>query len=73
MKAYHDHVYDGQATGTALARRGYFVISIDAFFFGERRTIMDADLERYGYDRSLNSVEDIEHLACMQRRRKQRW
>jgi dienelactone hydrolase len=62
MKAYHDHVYDGQATGTALARSGYFVMSIDAFFFGERRTVMDDDLEHYGYDRAQNSVQDIEHL-----------
>ncbi len=62
MKAYHDHVYDGRATGTALARRGYVVISIDAFFFGERRTILDDDLKKYGYDRSRYSVDDCEYL-----------
>ena len=62
MSAYHQRVYDGQATGTALAKRGYFVISIDAFYFGERRTMMDADLKKYGWDRADHTVEDVEHL-----------
>ena len=61
MQAYHDHVYDGRATGTALARRGYVVISIDAFMFGERRTILDTDL-KYGFERSRYTVEDVKHL-----------
>ncbi len=60
MAAYHARVYDGRATGTALARRGYVVISIDAFFFGERRTILDADLEKHGFDRSEYSMEVAE-------------
>ncbi len=61
MREYHEHAYDGRATGTALARRGYVVISIDAFMFGERRTILDEDL-RYGFDRSRYSVEDVAQL-----------
>ena len=62
MTAYHNRVYDGRATGTALARRGYVVISIDAFFFGERRTIVDADLKEHGYDRSNYSMEVAEKM-----------
>ncbi len=61
MQAYHEKVYDGRATGTALARRGYVVISIDAFMFGERRTLLDADL-KYGFDRSRYSLDDVAHL-----------
>jgi hypothetical protein len=37
------------------------VISIDAFMFGERRLIMDADLKR-GWDRSRYSMDDVRHL-----------
>ncbi|NOX55759.1 MAG: prolyl oligopeptidase family serine peptidase [Planctomycetes bacterium] len=61
MQEYHRKVYDGRPTGTALAKRGYVVISIDAFMFGERRTILDADL-KYGFDRSRYSVEDVRYL-----------
>ena len=69
MKLYHDRVYDGRATGTALARRGYVDISIDAFGFGERRTIMDNDLQKYGWDRSNYSIEDCDYLRkrCSQK------
>jgi hypothetical protein len=62
MTAYHNRVYSGRPTATALARRGYVVISIDAFFFGERRTIIDADLEKYGYDRSKYSMAVAEEM-----------
>jgi hypothetical protein len=61
MTAYHEQNYDGRPTATALVRRGYVVISIDAFMFGERRTLLDADLAR-GWDRSRYSLEDVEHL-----------
>ena len=64
MSAYHERVYDGRATGTALARRGYVVISIDAFFFGERRTIIDADLEKHGFDRSKYSMDVAEKMRA---------
>ena len=37
MVTYHQENYDGRPTATALVRRGYVVISIDAFMFGERR------------------------------------
>lgn len=61
MTAYHERNYDGRPTATALVRRGYVVISIDAFMFGERRTLLDTDLP-YGWDRSGYSLEDVEHL-----------
>jgi dienelactone hydrolase len=61
MTAYHERNYDGRPTATALVRRGYVVITIDALLFGERRILMDADLAR-GWDRSKYSLEDVAHL-----------
>lgn len=61
MKVYHQENYAGRPTATELARRGYVVITIDAFPFGERRYMEDADL-RYGWERSKYSVEDVKYL-----------
>lgn len=61
MTEYHRRNYDGRPTATALVRRGYVVITIDAFFFGERRLMMDAD-RKYGWDRAKYSLEDVKHL-----------
>ena len=61
MTAYHEQNYDGRPTATALVRRGYVVITIDAFGFGERRVILDAD-RKYGTDRSKYTLDDIKHL-----------
>ena len=61
MTAYHQENYDGRPTATALVRRGYVVISIDAFMFGERRAIMDPDLKS-GWDRSKYSMDDVREL-----------
>jgi dienelactone hydrolase len=61
MEDYHRANYDGRPTATALVRRGYVVISIDAFFFGERRLILDEDLD-HGWDRARYSRADVEHL-----------
>jgi dienelactone hydrolase len=58
---YHRRNYDGRPTATALVRRGYIVISIDALMFGERRVLMDADL-KYGWDRSRYGPEEVQHL-----------
>jgi dienelactone hydrolase len=61
MKDYHDKNYDGQPTATALVRRGYVVITVDALFFGERRLLLDEDL-KYGWDRARYTRADIQHL-----------
>lgn len=58
MIDYQARNYDGRPTATALVRRGYVVITIDAFMFGERRTILDADLG-HGWDRSKYSMDDV--------------
>ena len=61
MTAYHADNYERRPTATALARRGYVVITIDAFMFGERRVMMDADLG-HGWERSAYSVDDVARL-----------
>ena len=68
MTEYHKANYAGRPTATELARRGYAVITIDAFPFGERRIVMDDDL-KYGFDRSKYSVEDVRalNLKCRQK------
>jgi dienelactone hydrolase len=68
MTAYHEQNYDSRPTATALVRRGYVVITIDAFMFGERRTMLDADLH-HGWDRSRYSLEDVAHLNQQCRRK----
>ena len=68
MVEYHKRNYGGRPTATELARRGYVVITIDAFPFGERRLIMDEDI-KYGWERSKYSVEDVKHLNDKCRRK----
>lgn len=61
MVEYHRKNYDGRPTATELVRRGYVVIVIDAFFFGERRVLLDADL-KHGRDRSKYTPDLVKHL-----------
>jgi dienelactone hydrolase len=61
LTQYHKENYEGRPTATELVRRGYVVITIDAFPFGERRVMMDED-GRYGWERSKYSVEDLRYL-----------
>ncbi len=58
---YHKANYEGRPTATQLVRRGYVVITIDAFPFGERRVMLDEDA-KYGWERSKYSVEDLKYL-----------
>jgi dienelactone hydrolase len=61
MEEYHRRNYEGRPTATALVRRGYVVVTIDAFFFGERRLLLDAD-RGHGWDRARYSLDDVKHL-----------
>lgn len=61
MTEYHAKNYDGRPTATELVRRGYVVISIDAFMFGERRYMADAD-HKYGWDRAKYTMDAVRHL-----------
>lgn len=61
MTEYHRRNYDGRPTASFWAKNGYVVITIDAFMFGERRVLMDAD-HKFGYDRSRYSLDDVRTL-----------
>lgn len=61
MVSYHQRNYDGRPTATEWVRRGYVVITIDAFMFGERRYLA-ADDAKHGWERSRYTGEDVAHL-----------
>lgn len=61
MTEYHRANYDGRPTATELVRRGYVVVTIDAFMFGERRVMIDAD-RAAGWDRSKYTADDVRRL-----------
>ena len=58
LAAYRKEYYDGVSFPAALARRGYAVIAIDMFYHGERRLILDEDLESHTNDRSRIEPEE---------------
>ena len=43
LKEMRERGYSGNAYGIELVRRGYVVISIDMFYWGERRVVLDDD------------------------------
>lgn len=61
MVKYHQDNYEGRPTATALVKRGYVVIAIDALMFGERRVLQAGDAES-GSDRAKYSAEEIKRL-----------
>ncbi len=67
LAAYRKEYYDGASFPATLAQRGYAVIVIDMFYHGERRLILDEDLENRTNDRSKAEAEEtirkINHRA----------
>ncbi len=61
ISEYRQRNYGGRSTSLELCRRGYVVISADAFYFGERRTI-HGDTAEYGTDPSKYSAADVREL-----------
>ena len=58
LTAYRQKYYDGVSFPVSLAQRGYAVIVIDMFYHGERRLILDEDLENGTNDRSKLEPEE---------------
>jgi len=58
LTAHRRRAYDGLSFPATLARRGYVVMVIDMFYFGERRLILDEDLEQGINDRSKVEPEE---------------
>ena len=51
--------YGKKAIGTEMVRRGYVVISIDMFFWGERRMVLDDDPEEWKERPATISSESV--------------
>lgn len=64
MVEYHKANYDSRPTATELVRRGYVVVSIDAFMFGERRVVIDAD-RAAGWDRAKFTADEVRRLNAV--------
>ena len=67
MATEHEHpaltefkrtAYSGRSWGSELAKRGYVVIAIDMFYWGERRMLLPQDPPVWR-DRDTMSVEDV--------------
>ena len=58
LAAYRQEYYDGVSFPATLAQRGYAVIVIDMFYHGERRLVLDEDLENHANDRSKVEAEE---------------
>ena len=59
---YKKENYGGRSDSIALVKSGYVVISIDAFYFGERRVIFDEDIELGEKPIPELSVEEVKYL-----------
>jgi dienelactone hydrolase len=62
ITGYRRDNYEGRSTSLALCRRGYVVISIDCFYFGERRSLFGDDPSKPGWDRAKYSAQEVEYL-----------
>jgi dienelactone hydrolase len=58
LTEYKRELYHGRSIASELARRGYVVIVIDAFYWGERRMILDDDPASYR-DPSQMTADDV--------------
>jgi dienelactone hydrolase len=58
LTAYKQQLYHGRSIAAELARRGYVVIVIDAFYWGERRMVLDDDPDAYR-DPSRMTEEEV--------------
>jgi dienelactone hydrolase len=58
LSAFKQQLYEGKSIATELVRRGYVVITIDMFYWGERRMLLDDDPASYREPQRM-SAEDI--------------
>lgn len=65
LTAYRKTYYDGLSFPVTLARHGYAVIAIDMYYFGERRLILDSDLQQgintWSKMESEKTINEINH------------
>jgi dienelactone hydrolase len=57
LSDYKQGLYQGKSIASELARRGYVVIVIDAFYWGERRMLLDEDPPAYRDSQRMTKAE----------------
>lgn len=59
LAEYKQQLYHGTSIATELVRRGYVVIVIDAFYWGERRMLLDDDPPSYRQPQDMTSADIV--------------
>jgi dienelactone hydrolase len=57
LTEYKQELYQGRSIASDLVRRGYVVIIIDAFYWGERRMLLDEDSPSYRDPQRMTKAE----------------
>lgn len=58
LSEFKQRLYEGTSIATELVRRGYVVVTVDMFYWGERRMLLDEDPAQYR-DPQRMSAEDV--------------
>jgi len=58
LSEFKNQLYEGTSIATELVKRGYVVITIDMFYWGERRMLLDDDPPSY-HDPQRMTSEDV--------------
>lgn len=64
LSEFKQRLYEGASIATELVRRGYVVITIDMFYWGERRMLLDDDPPSYREPQRMS----VEEIAAFNRR-----
>ena len=67
LTEFKQQLYGGKSIATELVRRGYIVITVDMFYWGERRMLLDDDPPSYRDPRTMTRDE----IAAFNRRSQQ--
>lgn len=67
LSEFKQRLYEGTSIGNELARRGYVVITIDMFYWGERRMLLQEDPPSYREPQRMTGEE----IAAFNRRSSQ--
>ena len=57
LTEYKQQLYQGRSVASELVRRGYVVIVIDAFYWGERRMLLDQDPPSYHDSQTMTKAD----------------
>jgi dienelactone hydrolase len=67
LREFKQQLYGGRSIATELARRGYVVMTIDMFYWGRRRMLLDEDPPSYRDPRTMTKDD----IAAFNRRSQQ--